>query len=124
MMHDEDLSKLLSAVRADADPALWTRVRSRLATRERAGAAGWLAWAMRPAALGASLAVFAGALAVSAALVATAPQTTTVDSYSSLTEALVADIDGTAAAPAAPAATPAAPAAPAPGATSDSGGVR
>jgi hypothetical protein len=130
-MRDDDLSRLLGAVRADAEPALWTRARARIEAGGRAGVRGWRAWVMRPAALGASLAVFAGAVAVSAALVSTAPRALTDGSYDTLTEALVADLSGattaTVAAPAtqAPAAAPAsqAPAA-APAATPDSGGAR
>lgn len=121
MIRDEDLDKLLAAVGAQAEPALWTRTRARIEARR--GAAGWLAWAMRPAALGASLAVFAGALAVSAALVATAPATLTDASYENLTEALVADLGGATGTDAA-ATTGAPPAAVPPAATADSGGAR
>lgn len=120
MIRDENLDKLLAAVGAEAEPALWTRARARIEARR--GAGGWLAWVMRPAALGASLAVFAGALAVSAALVATAPLAVTDEAYESLTEALVADLNGSAAAAETPAteATPASP----PASTPDSGGAR
>jgi hypothetical protein len=116
MIRDDDLDKLLGAVRADAEPAVWARARARIEARR--GAGGWLAWAMRPAALGASLAVFVGALAVSAALVATAPRTLSDGSSENLTEALVADLSG----PAAAGETPA-PALP-PASTPDSGGTR
>ena len=52
-VHDEgddeiQLTRLLQAVRADADPALWTRVRARIEARRRLPAL--LALAMRPAA--------------------------------------------------------------------------
>jgi hypothetical protein len=117
MIRDDDLSRLLGAVRADAEPALWTRARARIEARPRAGVGGWWAWVMRPAALGASLAVFAGAVAVSAALVTTAPRALTDGSYESLTEALVADLNGSAAAAMPTPATP-------PAATPDSGGAR
>ena len=64
---DERLSRMLAATRAEADPAVWTRVRARI--EARAALAGPLGWVMRPAALGASLALLVVAAGVSLAIV-------------------------------------------------------
>ena len=92
--HDEDpeLSRLLRAVRADADPVLWTRVRARAEARPRAG--GLLAWAMRPAALAASLALLIAAAALALMLgTGTGTQASGGDDYATLGEALLAERD-------------------------------
>jgi hypothetical protein len=68
---DRRLNQLLRAIRADADPALWTRARARIEARARAP---WLVtWAMRPAALGMALATLVAACGLSLLLVASAP---------------------------------------------------
>ncbi len=87
---DQRLTRLLSAVRAERDPALWTRVRAEIEAREARRAPAWLAWLMRPAAIGASLAVLAVAGVTAVALVVTTPRswTTTADN---LPDALVAE---------------------------------
>src|SRR5262245_63226568 len=114
MDHDRDdqdprLTRMLRAVRADADPALWTRVRARIEARPRVPAL--FLWAMRPAALAASLAllVATGALAL---LLSTGASSSTGDDYDTLADALVAERD-------AQVATPEAPSAPATGAPRD-----
>jgi hypothetical protein len=122
--HDDELSRLLASVGADADPALWTRARARIEARERRAAGGWLVWWMRPAALGASLAVFAVAAITSLALLATAPSTLPVGDADNLTDALVADVSATtgeAGAAVEPGAATPAPAAAGTSSTSDSG---
>ena len=102
MMHDDEpddprLTRLLQAVRADADPALWTRVRARIEARPRVP--GLLAWAMRPVALGASVALFLASMA--GALVLATDSSVAGEDYATLTEALVAERDAdTATAPA------------------------
>ena len=123
MIGDDDrdswITKRLRAVRADADPALWTRVRARIEARERARAAGWIGWLMRPAALGGSLALLAAVVLTSAALLITTPRTTTTGASTadSLEDALVAEVET-------PAATIGAAHAPAPHVTPDSGASR
>jgi hypothetical protein len=103
---DEDarLSRLLAAVRADAEPALWTRVRARIEARERDRGPAWLAWLERPVALGASFALLAAAVATSLTLVAGAPRVPPAAAPASaddLADALVAELDpGAASAPA------------------------
>lgn len=92
---DERLSRLLASVRADAEPALWTRVRARIEAGERAPR--WQTWAMRPAALGAAFSMLAVAVVASLALVATAPRTITAGAADDLTDALVAELSETAA---------------------------
>jgi len=92
--HDERLARLLASVRADADPALWTRVRARIEARERQPR--WQAWLMRPVALGAAFSMFAIAMTASLALVATAPRTITAGTTDDLTDALVAELSETA----------------------------
>ena len=49
---EERLLRVLGAIRAEAEPALWTRARARIESRRRVPAP--LAWAMRPAALAVS----------------------------------------------------------------------
>jgi hypothetical protein len=68
---DRTLSRMIAAVKADADPALLTRARARIEARVRQP---WLVrWAMRPAALGASVALFVASAGLSLALVSNAP---------------------------------------------------
>ena len=95
MIGDEDrdqrIAKLLRAVHAEAEPALWTRVRARIEARERTG---WIGWLMRPAALRSSLALLAAVVVASAVLLITAPRTTTSASTAdSLEDALVAEVE-------------------------------
>lgn len=93
---DDRITKLLGAVRADAEPALWTRARARIEERERQRARGWVAWLMRPAAIGGSLALLAVAIATSLVLVATAPRTTATSSAAgaeTLEDALVVELE-------------------------------
>jgi hypothetical protein len=94
---DEDirLTRLLQAVRADADPALWTRVRARAIARPRVP--GLLAWAMRPAALAASLALLVVSTAL-ALVLASGTSVSTGEGYATLGDALVAERDADAAA--------------------------
>jgi hypothetical protein len=119
MMHDDEpddpkLTRLLQAVRADADPALWTRVRARIEARPRVPRL--LAWAMRPAALAASVALFLASMA--GALVLATDSSVAGEDYATLTEALVAERD------AETAATPAVVSQPGSGAAQDSGSSR
>jgi len=104
---DPRLTRLLAAVRADADPALWTRVRARLESRRRLPAL--LAWAMRPAALAASVALLVVAAGVTLMLGAPTPMLpstsvaaslTTPEEEATLGDALVAERDAEAAPPA------------------------
>ena len=111
---DLRLTRLLQAVRADADPALWTRVRARIAASPRVPAL--LLWAMRPAALAASLALFVASAALALLLATDTTVATDADS-ATLAEALLAERDAEAVAPATP--TP-----PAGGAAHDSGSGR
>ena len=102
MTHDENdqdlrLTRLLRAVRADADPALWTRVRARIEARPRMPAV--LAWAMRPAALAASLAMLLAASAL-ALVLASGGTLEGGEDYATLGEALMAERDAEAASPA------------------------
>jgi hypothetical protein len=113
---DERITRLLAAVRAEAEPALWTRVRARIEERERGQARGWVAWLMRPAVLGGSLALLAVAIATSLALVATAPQTSGTTTAETLEDALVVELESGVTAGGA--------AAPSPGAATDSGASR
>ena len=117
-MKDEDLektlSRMLAAVGADAEPALLTRARARIAAR--AARPFLVRWAMRPAALGASMAIFVASAGLSFALVANTPDGAGGES-ATLIESLLEEEgveDGAIAAP------PAA----APGSASDSGGAR
>jgi hypothetical protein len=116
MNHDRDdedpgLTRMLRAVQADADPALWIRVRARIEARRRVPAP--LAWAMRPAALAASLALLV-ASATLAFMLTTGSSVGTDEDYATLADALIAERD-------AEAATVEAAPAPAGGAASDSG---
>jgi len=93
MMRDDDdarLTRLLGAVRAEADPALWTRVRAR--ARARPHVPGMLSWAMRPAALAASLALFVASAAL-ALMLASGSSATGGEEYATLDEALMAERD-------------------------------
>ena len=95
MAYEEDdeelgLTRLLRAVRADADPALWARVRARVIARPRVPPL--LAWAMRPAALAASLALFLASAAL-ALVLASGTGGATGEEYATLGEALVAERD-------------------------------
>lgn len=87
---DPELSRLLRSVRADADPVLWTRVRARIEARQHVPAL--VRWAMRPAALAASLALFVGAAGL-ALMLGTGTTVATGDQYQSIAEALVDDGD-------------------------------
>ena len=116
MSHDRDdedpgLSRMLRAVRAEADPALWTRVRARIEARRRVPAP--LAWAMRPTALAASVALLVASTTL-AFMLSTGSSVATDEDYATLTEALVAERD-------AEAATVEVAPAPAGGAANDSG---
>jgi len=115
---DDRITKLMGAVRADAEPALWTRARARIDERERQ-ARGWVAWLMRPAAIGGSLALLAVAIATSLALVATAPRTVTTNTTGAetLEDALVVELESGATARGGSSA-------PAPEAATDSGASR
>ena len=75
---DRELSRMLQAVGADAEPALLTRARARIEARARQPLL--LRWAMRPAALGASLAVFVASAGLSFALISSASWTATGES--------------------------------------------
>ncbi len=104
MRHDEGdedpgLARLLRAVQADPDPALWTRVRARIAARPRVPAL--LDWAMRPVALASSLALLLATAALALALMSTT-RVSTGEEYATLGDALLAERDAEAAAPSAP----------------------
>jgi hypothetical protein len=90
---DERLARLLAAVGADADPALWTRVRAHIEAGEARRAPRLVGWMLRPAALGASFAMLGVALVAAAALVATAPRVATVTGADNLADALVAELE-------------------------------
>jgi len=112
---DPELGRLLRAVRADAEPALWTRVRARIEARERTPAL--VRWAMRPAALAASLAL----LVVVSGLALTLGTGATVangEQYSSIADALVDERDAEVQSQLAPASGVT------PGAASDTGASR
>lgn len=85
---DPELTRMMRAVRADADPALWTRVRARIEARPRVPAL--LAWAMRPAALAASLGLLV-ASATLALVLSSGPPVGTSEEYASLGDALIAE---------------------------------
>jgi hypothetical protein len=68
---DRTLSRMIAAVKADAEPALLTRARARIEARVRQP--WFVRWAMRPAALGASVALFVASAGLSLALVSNAP---------------------------------------------------
>jgi len=85
-MHDRNDDKpieLLSAVRAEADPVLWTRARARI---EAHRPSGFIAWLMRPAALAASMAALVLSVGLSAFLVL---HSTPRISENSLSDALI-----------------------------------
>jgi hypothetical protein len=83
---DERLAQLLRAVRAEADPVLWTRARARLAAEEPSGL---IAWLMRPAALAASVATLVISVGVSVLLLFhAAPRD--ISTVSNLADALIA----------------------------------
>jgi hypothetical protein len=117
-MKDEDLdrtlSRMLAAVGADAEPALLTRARARIAAR--AARPALLRWAMRPAALGASMAIFVASAGLSFALVASTPEAQVGESATLFESLLVEEglVESVLATP--PAATP--------GSAVDSGGAR
>ncbi|HEY2954477.1 MAG TPA: hypothetical protein VGK89_04440 [Candidatus Eisenbacteria bacterium] len=117
-MKDEDLdrklSRLLAAVGAEAEPALLTRARARIESRARQPLL--VRWAMRPAALGASMALLVASAGLSFALIAGAPRSGSSES-ATLLESLLEErgIED--------AITVAAPAAPS-GSAADSGGAR
>ena len=75
---DRTLSRMIAAVRADAEPALLTRARARIEARVRQP--WFVRWAMRPAALGASVALFVASAGLSLALVSNAPVSEASDS--------------------------------------------
>src|SRR5262252_185672 len=85
---DRTLSRMIAAVGADADPALLTRARARIEARVRQP---WLVrWAMRPAALGASVALFVASAGLSLALISSAPATEAAQG-STIMESLLAE---------------------------------
>ena len=85
---DRKLSRMLAAVGADAEPALLTRARARIAARAEEPLL--VRWAMRPAALGASVALFVASAGLSLALISSAPGATTSES-ATLVESLLAE---------------------------------
>lgn len=87
---DPELSRLLHAVHADADPVVWTRVRARIEARERTPAL--VRWAMRPAALAASLGLFVATAGLALTLGAGTP-VASGDQYTSIADALVDERD-------------------------------
>ena len=93
---DIRLTRLLRAVQAEADPVLWTRVRARAIAGPRVS--GLLAWAMRPAALAASLGLFLASAALALAL-ASGSAVSTGEDYDTLGDALLAERDVEAATP-------------------------
>ena len=101
MNHDRDdedpgLTRMLRAVRAEADPALWTRVRARIEARPRVPVL--LAWAMRPTALVASVALLVASAAL-ALMLSTGSSVGTDEDYATLTDALIAERDAEVVAP-------------------------
>lgn len=84
---DERLTELLRAVRAEPEPALWTRVRARIEAADEPR--GFLGWLMRPSALAASIAALALASALSVAMLRDLPPAAT-SGATSLTDALLA----------------------------------
>ncbi|HKA24553.1 MAG TPA: hypothetical protein VKF80_06210 [Candidatus Eisenbacteria bacterium] len=83
---DERLDQLLRAVRAEANPVLWTRARARIEAGEPSGL---IAWLMRPAALAASLATLVLSVGLSALLLFHS-QSRLTSSETSLADALIA----------------------------------
>ena len=111
---DRKLSRMLAAVGADAEPALLTRARARI--ESRAGQPLLVRWAMRPAALGASVALFVASAGLSLALLSGASGSGTGESATlmeSLLEERGIEAPSTLGAPAAE-----------PGPEADSGGTR
>lgn len=101
MDHDRDhedpgLTRMLRAVRAEADPALWTRVRARIEARPRVPVL--LAWAMRPAALAASFGLLVASASL-ALMLSSTPSVGTSEDYASLGDALVSEREAEVAAP-------------------------
>jgi len=91
--HDHEdvrIGRLLRAVRADADPALWTRVRARIEARRSLPAL--LAFAMRPAALAASFALLVASASL-AIVLGTGGTGTVGEGYESVADALLAERD-------------------------------
>jgi len=85
---DRTLSRMLAAVGAGAEPALMTRARARIEARERRPFL--VRWAMRPAALGASVALFVASAGLSLALISNAPDSAAGES-ATLIESLLAE---------------------------------
>lgn len=119
-MKDEDLerklSRMLAAVKAESEPALMTRARARI--EAHAGQPFFVRWAMRPAALGASMALFVASAGLSFALISSAPQSWTGED-ATLIESLLEESgieDGSTLPGLAPANEP--------GSAADSGGAR
>lgn len=109
---DDRLDALLSAVRAEPDPRVWTRTRARLAAgREEPR---WVAWLGRPVTLAASAAMLVMALGGSLLLLPAGGSTVEATSF---TDQLLAE-RGAASADELNGTTPAA------GAVSDSGGIQ
>ena len=84
---DRTLSRMLAAVGAEAEPALWTRTRARIEARERRPFL--VRWAMRPAALGASFALFVASAGLSLALISNAPGSEMADGATLIESLLV-----------------------------------
>ena len=114
---DERIAKLLASVRAEAEPALWTRARARIEAGERDRVRGFMAWVMRPVALGTSLAMLGVSMLAAFSLIATTPQTSTTSYTDSLEEALVTELESAST-------TTGTVSAPAPAAATDSGGAK
>ena len=117
---DPEITRLLRAVRADRDPALWTRVRARIEARQRQPLL--LRWAMRPAALGASLALFVAVTALAFTL-GGGSTVASGDTYTSVADQLVDERDAEVQSEPATS-TPAVAPEPGPGAASDTGAAR
>ena len=99
---DDRLDALLSAVRAEPDPRMWTRVRARLAAEREEPR--WVAWLGRPVTLAASAAMLVvalgGSLLLQPAGGSTADATTLTDQLLAERGAASADeLGGTAQAP-------------------------
>jgi len=84
---DRKLSRMLAAVGAEAEPALMTRARARI--EARAGQPLLVRWAMRPVALGASMALFVASAGLSFALISGAPRSS--NESATLIESLLAE---------------------------------
>jgi hypothetical protein len=93
---DEGLARLLGAAGAEADPAVWLRVKMRLGSEPPAPA--WLAWMVRPVALAAAGGALALSLVAGLALVragALAP----ADENAGVLATLIGDADPTSGVP-------------------------